>query len=366
MRRGRKEAGCIIWLPATSRPGKPGRTSWKKLPWPGESGRFGRYAGFFGFGGRPEVIPDRAGRRFLLNRDGDIALLAPETRRRRAASNRRSRSGARFHRDESGVAFIVGDNLFVLPLDGRGPRQLTSFTRETAARTPGEARRFGPMVEDQQKELFTQFQQSGEASSGGGRAADSPARRPGAASPPASPVFCPRTDRSVFGLELSADERHVVFLLSESDPGERSTVVPDYVDPLGFTETIPSRTKAGYPPPEPGGGDGHGQGEVKWVDFGRGERELRRNRIFVSPDRKTFLLQVQSADRKDVWLFPPESRDGLEAAAVDPFTTTPGSASSPDRRLFLAGTENSSPISPKKTATPTFIRPLSTDHRPPP
>lgn len=43
-------------------------------------------------------------------------------------------------------------------------------------------------------------------------------------------------------------------------------------------------------------------GEVKWVDFGQGERVLSPAGVTVSPDGKVLLLAAQSEDRKDVWL----------------------------------------------------------------
>lgn len=315
---GEKEAGLYYLAPGDFTPRKAGEDELEKTPLAGESGRFGRYAGFFGFGGRPEMIPDRAGRRFLLNRDGDIALLrSGDAAATPLLQTDAPEAALGFTADESGVAFMSGDNLFVLPLDGRGPRQLTSFTREPPPEPPAKPDALDQWYEDQQKELFTQFQQSGEVSSRRRtRGGFPPPGGPGAGKPARKPCFLSE-DRSVFGLELSADERHVVFLLSESDPGERSTVVPDYVTRSGFTETIPSRTKAGYPSARTRAGVmDTATGEVKWVDFGRGERELAPDRIFVSPDRKTFLLQVQSADRKDVWLFRLNPATA-EAAAVE-------------------------------------------------
>ena len=302
---GEKKAELYFITPSDFGPKKAGEGELEKTPLAEGTGRYGRFARFFGFGGGPGMISDRAKKRFLVNRNGDIALLragaasatpllqtdAPET-------------ALGFTADEKGVMFTSGENLFVLPLDGGGPRQLTSFVREAPPAPPAKSDALDKWYEDQQRELFKQFQKTAEEEGRRGtRGGFASPGGPGSGGPARKPFFLAES-QNVYSLELTADEKFVLFLLSESDPGEKQTIVPDYVTRTGFTETIPSRPKAGY-------SSGHikagvmdtATGEVKWVDFSQGERELAPSEIFVSADRKIFLLRAESVDRKDVWLF---------------------------------------------------------------
>ncbi len=72
---------------------------------------------------------------------------------------------------------------------------------------------------------------------GGAGPAGGPRRRP----------FVLKENQNVSMLQLTPDEKSVLFALNEPDPGEKGTVVPNYVSRSGFTETIPSHAKAGYP-----------------------------------------------------------------------------------------------------------------------
>jgi len=291
----------------------------EKTPLADVSGRFSRYARFMGFGGGAEMIPDRAKKRFILNQGGDIALLnVAEGQPMPLLQTDARETAVAFTADEKGVVFTSEDNLFVLPLNGGGPRQMTSFTRQPPPEPPAKPDAVDKWYEDQQKELFKQFNQSDEERDrrrmrmggfpppGGGPETGGPRRRP----------FPLAGNQSVYGQELTADEKFVLFYLSESDAGEKQTIVPNYVTSSGFTETIPSHPKAGYT-------SGHVKaglmdtttGEVKWVDFGQGEREVSPRETFRSPDGK-ILLQVESADRKDDWLFRVDPATG-KATAVE-------------------------------------------------
>lgn len=243
---GEKKAELVFLTPADFTPKKAGEGELEKTPLAESAGRSGRFARFFGFGGGPGMIPDRAKKRFLVNRNGDIALLQAGAASATPLLQTDARETALgFTADEKGVIFESGDNLFVLPLDGRGPRQLTSFSREAPPAPPAKPEALDKWYEDQQKELFKQFQKSGEED---GRrrmmGGFPPPGGPGPGGPARKPFFLTE-NQNVYGLELTADEKFVLFLMSESDPGEKQTIVPDYVTRTGFTETIPSHAKAG-------------------------------------------------------------------------------------------------------------------------
>ncbi|MHB8055147.1 MAG: S9 family peptidase [Candidatus Aminicenantales bacterium] len=303
---GEKKAGPYFITSGDSTPRKAADDELQKTPLADPSGRFGRYARFMGFGGGPSMIPDKAKKRFILNRDGDLALLRAGADQPTPLLQTDARETAvGFTADEKGVVFTIDENLFILPLNGGGPRQMTSFTRESPPEPPAKPDAIDKWYEDQQKELFRQFQQTDEEKDrrgmrrggfppGGGPAPGEPRRKP----------FPLSGNQSVYDQQLTADEKFVLFYLSESDAGEKQTIVPNYVTGSGFTETIPSRAKAGYPSSHfKAGLMDTATGEVKWVDFGQGEREVSPRETYWSPDRKIILLQVESADRKDAWLF---------------------------------------------------------------
>ncbi len=138
-----------------------------------------------------------------------------------------------------------------------------------------------------------------------------------------------KDNQSLYGLTLTPDEKFVLFYLSEPDPGEKQTIVPNYVTRTGFTETIPSHAKAGYPSRKTKTGlMDTASGEVKWVDFGQGDRALSPAGIFVSPDGKATLLAAQSEDRKDIWLVRLDPARPGRRPSSRTSTTRPGSANS--------------------------------------
>jgi dipeptidyl aminopeptidase/acylaminoacyl peptidase len=262
-------------------------------------------AGFRGFGGGAAMILDKAKKRALLNQGGDLALLDLATNKSipLLAPDARE-SGAGFTFDEKGVVFTAEDNLFVLALDGRGLRQMTSFSRRTPPAPPAKPDELDKWYRDQQTELFLQFKQNLDtAGRGGGGMRGLQGAGGGPAAGPRRRPFVLKENQSVGSLELSPDEKFVLFYLSEPDPGEKSTIVPNYVTRSGFTETIPSHAKAGYPGRLTKAGlMDTSTGEIKWLDFGQGERRLNPAGTYWSPDGKTVLVAAESEDRKDKWL----------------------------------------------------------------
>jgi dipeptidyl aminopeptidase/acylaminoacyl peptidase len=112
-------------------------------------------------------------------------------------------------------------------------------------------------------------------------------------------------NQTVSGLDLSADESQVVFTVSEPVADIRQTIVPNYVTRSGYTEDIPSRPKAAYSWTRSGrmGLMATATGEVRWLDFGQGERKLSASFLAWSPDGRWGLIHVRTDDRKDAWLY---------------------------------------------------------------
>lgn len=103
--------------------------------------------------------------------------------------------------------------------------------------------------------------------------------------------------------EPSPDGKYVLFTLSE-DLGAKMAMVPAYVTRSGYTELVPSHTKAAENPTAYKLGIMKTDtGEVIWVDYGQGERQINPGLWVWSPDGKKCLLQGEAEDRKDAWLW---------------------------------------------------------------
>jgi hypothetical protein len=294
-------------------------------------------AGFRGFGGGAAMILDKAKKRALLNQGGDLALLDLATNKSipLLATDARE-SGAGFTFDEKGVVFTAEDNLFVLALDGRGLRQMTSFSRRTPPAPPAKPDELDKWYRDQQTELFLHFKQNLDtAGRGGGGMRGLQGAGGGPAAGPRRRPFVLKENQSVGSLELSPDEKFVLFYLSEPDPGEKSTIVPNYVTRSGFTETIPSHAKAGYPGRLTKAGlMDTSTGEIKWLDFGQGERRL--NPVLVA-GRKNGSCRGRKRGSEGQMAGPPRSGDGKDVPDRDRSRRSLGRRTRPDERLLVAG-----------------------------
>ncbi len=274
----------------------------QKLPPAPASGGAFRMFGFGGFGGDVRFDKDR--KRALQTQGGDISLLDIAAGKTTVLISTDARkSNANFTFDQKKIYFTSEDNLFVFSLEDRSLRQMTSFTRKTPPPDRGKPDELAKWYSDQQAELFQQFKQGLDRSGGrdgmlGGRVgfqAQAPTSR-------RKPLVL-KENQNISNLELSPDEKFVTFTLAEPNPEEKSTVVPNYVTRSGFMETIESHAKAGYPSGSMKAGImDTATGEVKWLDFGQGDRKINPGGVFWSPDGRQVLMTARSDDRKDAWL----------------------------------------------------------------
>jgi WD40 repeat protein len=180
---------------------------------------------------------------------------------------------------------------------------MTSFTDRTSPprKKPGEVENW---YSDQQKELFQEFSrprrgagQRGMFSSVGSRSRRKP--------------FFLKEGQYIYSLSLSPDEKFVTFVSSERIPEVKRTIVPNYVTRTGYAETINSHTKAAESSSTSQTGIMDvSTGEVIWVDYGQGEREIYSYQVLWSPDGKKCALTASSEDRKDTWLLLLDPKDG--------------------------------------------------------
>ncbi len=268
------------------------------------AGGASRFRGFFGFRRFGTSWQwDRDRRRLLVNQNGDLFLYDLATRKtEQLTATDQAESSLGFTHDQKKVYFQSGDNLFVLGLADRSLRQLTSFTREKQPEPP-KPTEIQKWYQDQQRALFKDiFRMGFEGFGRGGGGSDLlpalskiTARR--------KPFLLAENQRLV-AVEPSPDEKYVLFMIAESDPGAKNTIVPNYVARSGYTETITSHTKAAENPQLTRLGTVNSEnGEVRWVDYGQGPRQINPRQWLWSPDGQKCLLAAQSEDRKDAWLF---------------------------------------------------------------
>ncbi|MCX6560623.1 MAG: S9 family peptidase [Candidatus Aminicenantes bacterium] len=264
----------------------------------------GRGRGFGGFGGGAQPVPDKARKRALLVEGGDVKLMDLKTGAVRpllATDDREA--GVRFSFDQKKVVYTVGDNVFAMALDGGELRQMTSFAKRPPAVEPRKTTDIDKWYQDQQLELFQMFKRVG--GEGRGQMPVGPPTGTGARPMARRRPFPLAENQTVSGQDLSPDESQVVFTISEPVADIRQTIVPNYVTRSGYTEDIPSRPKAAYSWTRSGrmGLMATTTGEVRWLDFGQGERKLSESFLGWSPDGRWGLVQVRTDDRKDDWLY---------------------------------------------------------------
>jgi dipeptidyl aminopeptidase/acylaminoacyl peptidase len=256
---------------------------------------YSRFAGF-GFPGM-ETKFDRAQKRALLVRGGDISLLDISSGKMTELITTDEReSNANFTFDQEKIYFTTEGNLFLLSLQGRSLRQMTSFSKKTPPPSK-KADEVEKWYSDQQKELFQEFSRTEQRMGQRGMFAPlgSQIRR--------KPFYLSE-EQDVVSLDLSPDEKYVVFRISEKVPQAKTTIVPNYVTRTGYTETIESHTKAAQSSNEYKAGImSVSNGEVKWVDYNQGDRKISPSSFFWSPDGKKCALTASAEDRKDEWLW---------------------------------------------------------------
>lgn len=268
------------------------------------AGGAGRFRGFFGFGRFGTSWQwDREKKRLLVNQNGDIFLydLASKKAEQLTATDQ-AESSLGFTHDQKKVYFQSGDNLFILGLTDRSLRQLTSFTREKQPEPPSPTE-IQKWYEDQQRALFKDIFRMGFEGFGRGGGGTDLLPALSKVTTRRKPFLLAENQRLVMA-EPTPDEKHVLFMVTETITSARNTIVPNYVSRSGYTETINSHTKAAENPQVAKLGIVNSEnGEVRWVDYGQGERQVNPRQWLWSPDGSKCLLVAQSEDRKDAWLF---------------------------------------------------------------
>ena len=278
--------------------------------------------------------------------NGDLFLYDAKAGRRRALTHTSdAESSARFTRDEKRVAFVRGNNLFVLSLadgsvlqktnivgaDEKGP-YVSLFEDENKDRTDSQK-----WIAEEAKKLSDVL-----ARRVAERKEDEAERKKEIAVAPLKL----KKGESVDDLQLTPDETYVMaFIGTNGDAGKRP-VVPSYVTETGYTTDLPARRKVGDARSSAKVASiSAADGKVKWLKHGLPvpevveekkkteeseetekkdeatiekteaktppEREVDIDPLFWSDDGTAAVLPVRASDNKDWWLL-----------AFDPATAT--------------------------------------------
>jgi len=265
--------------------------------------------GFGGFGRSSQAVFDKSRARALFVEGGEVKIMdVPSGAVRPLLAADARVSGVRFSFDGKKAVYAADDNLFLFSLENGGLRQMTSFVRRPATE-PRKSTDVDKWFQDQQSELFQVLKRGGGAL-GEGRGARGGAGGPGAAA--RRRPYALSENQSIAALELTPDESAALFSVSESVPDVKNTIVPNYVTRSGYVEDIPGRPKAAYSWTRAGkwGLMSAATGEVRWLDFGLGDRKIEAFFAGWSPNGKFGLIQARGDDRKDVWLLRLDPADG--------------------------------------------------------
>jgi dipeptidyl aminopeptidase/acylaminoacyl peptidase len=248
------------------------------------------------FGG----VEDEGHARKLFVEDGDIFLLDLKTgARRQLTQTTAAESAPGFTLNHDHVYFTRDNNLYLLSLSTGALTQLTDFRKGTAPKEPKltDSQKF---VEQEQKTLFAVVK---EKSDDRKEAEDKQKKRQRI-----KPFYLAQRE-NVRALQLSPNEKWIMFFIDEDPDGSRNTIVPDYVTVSGYVEDINGRNNVGDLQRKsklgvqnvPGEGDAEATAP-RWVATGLAPRAAQFNRTVWSPDGKNVVAYLSAEDHKDRWL----------------------------------------------------------------
>jgi dipeptidyl aminopeptidase/acylaminoacyl peptidase len=277
----------------------------------------------------------------LINKDGDIYLV--NCRKKDTVltfSTSMPVSNVSFTKSGKKLVLTILNNLYLVdPVKGQF-LQLTNFRAEKPAspeRSAQQKEKLNPQdqwIMQDQLRLFPKVAGSGGGGRRGGMAFFGMGMRPRNSNQTGGPVPVYTEGYSVYGLELTPDEKYVTFI--KSWPGENSkpTIMTAYVTRSGYTETVNTRSKVGEADGKMVMGilnlDKDSIYELKvdqipgitdFPDYIKDYPDKNKDRkpdvrpVMImgpqwSPDGLTGVIEVQSSDNKDRWLMTFNPKDG--------------------------------------------------------
>lgn len=260
----------------------------------------------------PFGVESADGTKVVFARDGDIFLYDLKAdRMRRLTKTGDTESSPRFTRDGRAVAFVRNSNLYQLPLESGAIEQLT-YILPPGQPDPNEERKGTASQEWLKKEERALL----EAVDRRARQREEREEKRRKENPRKPLKLTPR--QTVTDLLLSPDGKQVLATVVERPQEAKAALTPLYITETGYTETRPTRTKAGDVQPRPRMAlISVETGEARWLDPGikttREGKEVERPVALFNPqwnEEGTRLAVLgRAADFKDRWVF-----------AVDPST----------------------------------------------
>jgi dipeptidyl aminopeptidase/acylaminoacyl peptidase len=238
--------------------------------------------------------------RKLFVDDGDIFIMDLQTGTRRQLTQTTAvESAPGFTLNPDHIYFTRDSNLYLLSLSSGALAQLTDFRRGPAPKDPKstDSQKF---IEEEQRNLFAAVKEKADDR----KQNDDKQKKRERIKP-----FYLAQKETVRGLQLSPNEKWIMFFIDEDQEGTRNTIVPDYVTVSGYVEDINARSNVGDLQRKsklgvqnvPAEGDAEAT-LPRWIENGLAPRAAQFNRTVWSPDGKDVVSYVFSDDRKDRWL----------------------------------------------------------------
>jgi dipeptidyl aminopeptidase/acylaminoacyl peptidase len=261
---------------------------------------------------------DKARRRVLFVDGGDVVLVDGTTGERRQITRTTGQeSNPRWARNDTHITFVREGNLYIVPVEPDASALLAQVTDVGPRRAEPRLTDSQRFIRDEEEKLLEYIRRQNEQRK----------KREEEQKKDQLPKFELQERQSAVDLMLSPDDAHVFIVVAERAAGAKTTVVPNYVTPTGYTEDIQARTNVGdtqdrrllaildlesgksvwadgsfAPPiseeeePEAPGAPGPERRPGR-----KAEREIRWSMPGVSEDGRLVVAGARSADNKERW-----------------------------------------------------------------
>jgi dipeptidyl aminopeptidase/acylaminoacyl peptidase len=267
---------------------------------------------------------------------GDVFLYDVAAKQRRAITDTtEAESGARFTRDEQRVAFVRGNNLFVVSLKDGSVEQKTNIVE--ASEKGAHVSLFDDLDKNRtesQKWVAEEAKKLSDVVAR--RAAEKKEEDEKRKNELAIAPLKLKGGESVSDLRLSPDEKYVIAFIAVEADNQKRPIVPSYVTDTGYTTDLPARSKVGDSQQASRVASiSTADGKVQWLKHGlkvvepvkeaakeatvatetkvaataektetkeAADRDIEMDDLYWSDDGTKAVLPVRAADNKDSWL----------------------------------------------------------------
>jgi dipeptidyl aminopeptidase/acylaminoacyl peptidase len=251
---------------------------------------------------------DAARTRAVFTQAGDVVLVDTVKKTRRVLTRTTgNESRARFAKNETHVAFVRDNALFLMPISGEGEGGLVQLYEAGPKRRDPTLTDAQKVMRDEEQKLLAFVKKT----------ADERKTREERRDADALPKLDLAEGETVGDAQLSPDGDHVFAVVSIRATGSKVADVPNYITESSYSEPIPARNRVGdnqdknklaiiniktkktifaaLPALKTETKTAEGKAETK-------EREARWSSPQISGDGKVAVAIVRSADNKDRWI----------------------------------------------------------------